>query len=413
MSASGASFNARVAFVVETARRLHQYGTAAPRLEMAVSRVGERLGLRIEVWSSPTAIILSASAQGTASATPLAEVTQVMRLPPGDVNLARLCKVDRIADEVIAGTLDIEDGFRQLQSLTMPPPRWWWPASVTAFGIAAAMVAVLLRGSWPDLLAAGLIGVVIGQVTVSSASRPRLAVASEAIAALLATLIAGAISAFIVPLAIKTVVISGLIVLMPGLALTNAVREISTQHLVSGTARLAGALSSLLKLTFGTLAGAQILDVLGWHTLGAPLAAVPGWVEIPALLLGTAAFGVLFQAAPRDWPLVMGAAIIGYLSTRMGTGFYGPSFGVFVGGLIIAALSNLYARYRHRPGALVREPGIILLVPGAVGFRSVSSLLEHDVHIGTNAALLLISLLVALVAGLLFGDLLIGPRRSL
>ncbi|EQD69041.1 membrane protein containing DUF1212, partial [mine drainage metagenome] len=299
MSASSASFNARVAFVVETARRLHQYGTAAPRLEMAVSRVGERLGLRIEVWSSPTAIILSASAQGTASTTPLAEVTQVMRLPPGDVNLARLCKVDRIADEVIAGTLDIEDGFRQLQSLTTPPPRWWWPASVAAFGIAAAMVAVLLRGSWFDLLAAGLIGVVIGQVTVSSASRPRLAVASEAIAALLATLIAGAISAFIVPLAIKTVVISGLIVLMPGLALTNAVREISTQHLVSGTARLAGALSSLLKLTFGTLAGAQILDVLGWHTLGAPLAAVPGWVEIPVLLLGTASFGVLFQAAPR------------------------------------------------------------------------------------------------------------------
>ncbi|EQD34576.1 membrane protein containing DUF1212, partial [mine drainage metagenome] len=143
-------------------------------------------------------------AQGTASTTPLAEVTQVMRLPPGDVNLARLCKVDRIADEVIAGTLDIEDGFRQLQSLTTPPPRWWWPASVAAFGIAAAMVAVLLRGSWFDLLAAGLIGVVIGQVTVSSASRPRLAVASEAIAALLATLIAGAISAFIVPLAIKT-----------------------------------------------------------------------------------------------------------------------------------------------------------------------------------------------------------------
>ncbi|MHB1943818.1 MAG: threonine/serine exporter family protein [Metallibacterium sp.] len=413
MSASGASFNTRVAFVVETARRLHQYGTAAPRLEMAVSRVGERLGLRIEVWSSPTAIILSASAQGTASATPLAEVTQVMRLPPGDVNLARLCKVDRIADEVIAGTLDIEDGFRQLQSLTTPPPRWWWPANVAAFGIAAAMVAVLLRGSWSDLLAAGLIGVVIGQITVSSASRPRLAVASEAIAALLATLIASAISAFIVPLAIKTVVISGLIVLMPGLALTNAVREISTQHLVSGTARLAGALSSLLKLTFGTLAGAQILDVLGWHTLGVPLTAVPGWAEIPALLLGSASFGVLFQAAPRDWPLVMSAAIVGYLSTRMGTGVYGPSFGVFVGGLIIAALSNLYARYRHRPGALVREPGIILLVPGAVGFRSVSSLLERNVHIGTDAALLLISLLVALVAGLLFGDLLVGPRRSL
>ncbi|MCK9367728.1 MAG: threonine/serine exporter family protein [Metallibacterium scheffleri] len=413
MSAHRSSFNTRVAFVVETARRLHQYGTAAPRLEMAVTRVGERLGLRIEVWSSPTAIILSASTLDATNAAALAEVTQVMRLPPGDVDLARLCKVDRIADEVIAGTLDVEDGFRQLRALTEPRPRWWWPLSVAAFGIAAAMVAVLLHGAWADLLAAGVIGIVIGQVTVSSAGHPRMAVASEAIAALLATLIAGAIGAFIVPLALKTVVISGLIVLMPGLALTNAVREISTQHLVSGTARLAGALSSLLKLTFGTLAGAQILDLLGWHALGAPLAAVPDWIEFPALLLGSAAFGVLFQAAPRDWPLVMGAAIIGYLSTRMGTGLYGPSFGVFVGGLIIAALSNLYARYRHRPGALLREPGIILLVPGAVGFRSVSLLLERNVHIGTDAAVLLISLLVALVAGLLFGDLLIGPRRSL
>ncbi|WP_276966061.1 threonine/serine ThrE exporter family protein [Metallibacterium scheffleri] len=413
MSAHRSPFNTRVAFVVETARRLHQYGTAAPRLEMAVSRMGERLGLRIEVWSSPTAIILSASTLDATNAAALAEVTQVMRLPPGDVDLARLCRVDRIADEVIAGTLDVEDGFRQLRALTEPRPRWWWPLSVAAFGIAAAMVAVLLHGAWVDQLAAGVIGIVIGQVTVSSAGHPRMAVASEAIAALLATLIAGAIGAFIVPLALKTVVISGLIVLMPGLALTNAVREISTQHLVSGTARLAGALSSLLKLTFGTLAGAQILDLLGWHALGAPLAAAPNWIEFPALLLGSAAFGVLFQAAPRDWPLVMGAAIIGYLSTRMGTGLYGPSFGVFVGGLIIAALSNLYARYRHRPGALLREPGIILLVPGAVGFRSVSLLLERNVHIGTDAAVLLISLLVALVAGLLFGDLLIGPRRSL
>ncbi|MHB1993556.1 threonine/serine exporter family protein, partial [Metallibacterium scheffleri] len=161
MSAHRSPFNTRVAFVVETARRLHQYGTAAPRLEMAVSRVGERLGLRIEVWSSPTAIILSASTLDATNTAALAEVTQVMRLPPGDVDLARLCRVDRIADEVIAGTLDVEDGFRQLRALTEPRPRWWWPLSVAAFGIAAAMVAVLLHGAWVDQLAAGVIGIVI------------------------------------------------------------------------------------------------------------------------------------------------------------------------------------------------------------------------------------------------------------
>lgn len=413
MNDQGSTFDARVAFVVELARRLHQYGTAAPRLEMAVSGVGERLGLHVDIWSSPTAIILSAGPLAESGGKFLAQVTQVMRMTPGDVHLSRLCRVDRIADDVVAGTLGIGEGFRQLRGLSTPPAPWWEPATAVSFGIVAAMVATLLHGGWADLMAAGTIGALIGQITLSSAGRPRLAPASEAIAALLATLLAGAAATFVAPLALRTVVLSALIVLMPGLALTNAVREISTQHLASGSARFAGAMSSLLKLTFGTLAGAQIMAVLGWHPLGIPPVPVPGWMEAPALLFGTAAIGILFQAAPRDWPLVMGAAILGYTATRMGAGLYGPSFGVFIGGLVVGAASNLYARFWRRPGALIREPGIILLVPGSVAFRSVSSLLGRDVHIGMDTALMLIGLLVALVAGLLFGDLLVGPRRSL
>ncbi|HET7556606.1 MAG TPA: threonine/serine exporter family protein, partial [Rhodanobacteraceae bacterium] len=74
---------------------------------------------------------------------------------------------------------------------------------------------------------------------------------------------------------------------------------------------------------------------------------------------------------------------------------------------------NLYARAAHRPGALVREPGILLLVPGSVGFRSMSYLFTNEVGMGAQTGILLITLLIALVAGLLFGDLLIAPRRSL
>ena len=41
-----------------------------------------------------------------------------------------------------------------------------------------------------------------------------------------------------------------------------------------------------------------------------------------------------------------------------------------LGGFLLSALANAYARYMHRPGSVIREPGIILLVPGSVGFRS-------------------------------------------
>jgi uncharacterized membrane protein YjjP (DUF1212 family) len=75
-------------------------------------------------------------------------------------------------------------------------------------------------------------GVIIGFISVLAGSRPRLAVASDAICAMVATTIAITVSAFVEPLAIKAVVLASLIVLIPGMSLTTAVREISSQHLV-------------------------------------------------------------------------------------------------------------------------------------------------------------------------------------
>lgn len=414
---SGAALNTRIAFLVELARRLHQYGTSAPRLESAVAGSAQQLGLVADVWSSPTAIIISFAelSQGEEG---LAQVTQVMRLSPGDVNLARLCEADAIADRTIAGELDLREGFRLLRALGLPDTRRAQAGVIASYGLSAAsIVALLLHSSWADLLVACVIGLIIGTITVLSATRPRLAVASEAISALVATFIATMVSAFVVPLAIKAVVLASLIVLVPGMALTTAVREISSQHLVAGMARMGGAVATLLKLTFGTVAASQLCVAMGIHASDFALPPLPPWTDYPALLLGAVAFAILFRAATRDWLVVMAAVIVGYLATRWGGmisgAIPGAPFGVFLGGLLLGALSNLYARYMHRPGAVIREPGIILLVPGSVGFRSVSYLFERDTTLGTDTGILLVTLLISLVAGLLFGDLLISPRRSL
>ena len=63
--------------------------------------------------------------------------------------------------------------------------------------------------------------------------------------------------------------------------------------------------------------------------------------------------------------------------------------------------------------ALLRVSGIILLVPGSVGFRSLSFVLERDVVLGLDTAVAVLSALIAIVAGLLFGNLLVPPRRYL
>lgn len=411
------AINTRIAFLTELARRLHQYGTTAPRLETAIGRSAQRLGLAAEVWSSPTAIIVSFADLGQGEES-VAQVTQVMRLPPGDVNLARLCEADRIADAVIDGQMEMREGFHLLRKLGAPETFRDKVGLVASYGLcAAAVVALLLHSAWPDLVTAGIIGTIIGLITVASGSRPRLSAASEAISAMVATAIAIIVSAYIVPLAVKSVILGSLIVLMPGMALTTAVREISSQHLVAGVARMGGAIATLLKLTFGTVAASQLCEAFGIMPRDYALPPLPGWTDWPTLLLGAFSFAILFRAARRDWLVVMGAVILGYLATtwggRISGSLPGAPFGVFVGGLLLGSLSNIYARYAQKPGAVVREPGIILLVPGSVSFRSVSYLLDRDASLGMDTGLLGITLLVSLVAGLLFGDLLVAPRRSL
>jgi len=401
---------ARIAFVIELARRLHQYGAAAPRLEQAIGNVAQQLGLACDVLSTPTSIVLSFSAPDGDG---LAELTQVVRIAPGDVNLARLCCADEIADRVADGSLDPRRGMAQLRALGRPLSRAAVWATVVSYGLSAASVAVLFRTSGPDALVAGVIGVLIGGIVIAGYGRPRLSAASDAIAALVATFIATMVSAWLLPLSLKLVVLSALIVLVPGMSLTNAVRELTSQHLASGVARFAGAAATILKLTFGTIAAAQVCEVAHIVPAAHSLPSLPLWTQWPALLVAAVAFAMLFQTARRDYPLVLVAVIVGYLVTYWSGNARGTPFGVFIGGLVLSAGSNLYARIMHRPGALVREPGVLLLVPGSIGFRSVSDLLNNQIASGSHVAVLLVTMLISLVAGLLFGDLLVAPRRSL
>ena len=415
MSAATSPFRQRCNFIIDLARRLHACGTSTPRLEGAVLTLSKRLGVRTEIWCNPTGIIISFSSPQKSDG---AEITRVLRLAPGDINLKALAMVDDIAERVTDGRMEVDEGLQALTALDRPMGREKLAITVLAFGLASGSVAALLRTSWADVAASAVIGLMIGLLSVASSSRPRLHEASDAIAALLATLTATAIAAFLTPLSLQTVVIASLIVLMPGLMLTTAVAELSSQNWASGTARFAGATVALLKLTFGTIVATQAAHAMGWQPQLISAPQLPIWAEWVGLLVGSAAFAVLFGAARRDFLVVMAGAWIGYGLTRLGgqiPGLSSEAFagGVFLAGLGVAMVSNAFGRIFRRPGALLRVSGIILLVPGSVGFRSLSFVLERDVVLGLDTAVAVLSALIAIVAGLLFGNLLVPPRRYL
>jgi uncharacterized membrane protein YjjP (DUF1212 family) len=413
---SAAPYLVRVDFVVELARRLHMYGTSAQRLEGAVAQVARRLDIDADVWSNPTGMILSFADPERG---PAFKITRVIRLDPGEENLSRLAAADGIVEDVLAGRRHIHDGLAAMRALDRPRRPYAALWTVMAFGLASASVTGLLpHTGWADLATAALLGCGIGVLAEVSHDRPQLDHAHEALAAFLASLLATAVATFIAPLSLQGVIIAALIVLMPGLTLTTAVSELAAKQLVSGTARFAGALTTLLKLTFGAVAAAQVVNMLGWQPMANAGDALPAWMPWLTLLAGSFAFAVLFKAARRDTLLVMASVWLGYGVTRLAAFVPGVTEnalpgGVFIAAIVVTAAGNLYGRLANRPSALIRVPGIILLVPGSLGFRSFNFAFERDVMLGLDTAFAVLAALIALVAGILFGNLLLPTRRNL
>ena len=411
----GHALDARVRFLTEYARRLHNAGVSSQRLEGAIRATARALRLECEAWSTPTGLLLSLT---DTDALLGSQQTRVLRLEPGHVDLGALAALDRIGEEVLAGRLDIDGAWTAMRALDRPRTRARQLRTIAAFGVASTAVAGLLGTSWLDLAVACVLGICIGWISVRSGEHPDLDAANEAVSALVATTLATLFGHFVAPIAVQTVVVSALIVLMPGLMLTTAMTELATQQLSSGSARAAGALTVLLKLTFGSIAATQVLGAIGWTVPTPAPSTLPVAVEWVAAVLAAASFATLFQAARRDVPLVMASALAGYVITRVTGAWFADGSAVFAGGvffasLAMAALANLYGRWSGRPGSLVRLPGIMLLVPGSVGFRALGMVMARDYTMGLETLIAVLSALLALTAGLLFGALLVPPRRHL
>jgi uncharacterized membrane protein YjjP (DUF1212 family) len=330
---------------------------------------------------------------------------------PGETNLGRLVDTDEVAERVFDGSLSVASGYETLRD--MKPERVNFAATVAGFAFAAASIAGALKSRPIDIVAAAVIGALTGLLVLLTRRATHLQPGLEALAAFLSTLLATLASAYILPLSLQAVTLAAIVVFLPGLTLTTAVSELSSQHLVSGVARFAGALTVLLKLTFGAVAGSEVAKALHVPLRAVRPSANPVWVEGLALLCGALAYTILLRAHQRHRWLVMGAAVLGYTAARLGSEAFGPRFGVFLAGLVVAAVSNVFARLKNRPAALMRIPGILLLVPGSVGFRSVFFVFDGHMMEGLDAASSLVILLTTLVAGLMFGDLLVPPRRTL
>jgi uncharacterized membrane protein YjjP (DUF1212 family) len=396
--ATPAAEDRAIDYVLRLGRALHAYGYASPALERALVTSSKRLGLVGHFFSTPTSIFV---AFGSGSA----QRTFLTRVEPGGISLGKLADIDGNARAVVDGSLAPSEALARIEAIEQQPPPFSRLLETIASGGASGAACRLLGGGAGDIVVATGLGILVGLLGVA-AGRLRLQhglfelIASALVSA--AALMAASFGLGVSP-AVST--LAGLIIVIPGFSLTIAMAELAARHLVSGTARLAGAFTVFLAITFGVAVGRQVIaSLLSLPPPGA-IVALPTWTLWAAVLVTPIAVTVLLQGRVRDMPWITLASVAGFFGGQAGAALLGPALGGCIGALSVGLAAHAYEHWLRRPALVPLVPGVLLLVPGSTGFRSLALLVDQQVVIGIDAAFATLLTAASLVAGLLMAEM--------
>jgi len=400
------SNHAKARLLMRLGKAISEAGAPAHRLESSMQVLMDKIGLHGSFFAMPTALIASLGSEDRQQA-------YMERITPGDINLERIVDLSEVIAALESDSISIDQALKRIDAIIRRPPGYPFWLVVLSFGLASASVAGLFSGSWLDVLFSGFMGLITGGFLISTAGHDHIKQLHTPLAAAVVGFLSLVIAASFYHVNYLTVSLAGLIILVPGLSFTIAIRELSTGHLVSGSARMAGAITVFLLLSFGIALG----YVLGDYWLGTPPMPeprpIPEWFLLLSLLLISLSFTVLFNARLRDSVWLLATVALAILGSKLLGQWLQQPFLAFAVVLLISIFGNLYSRLTGKPASLVHIPGVMLLVPGSVGFHSISAMLQHNTLAGIEIAFKAVLIAVSIAVGLLAGNLFVPPKKAL
>ncbi len=404
------SFADKQRFIINLGKALHQFGTPAYRLETHLKNVSESLKLNGSFIIMPTALTFVLSDAGDTQ-----QHNHLIRVEPGGLDLGKLARTDELVEELDSGARTLCQALTRLDEIVAKPNPYSHFSTLMAFGLSGGAFAMLMASSWNNVLWATLLSLVNFLLVWLAGRSTRVANMLEPLVAIVAAVLASGIAQFDPSINISIVVLSAIIIFIPGLTLTLGLAELSARHLVSGTARFMDGLMTLFKLYFGAILGITLGRLLWSKVAYVPAAPVPDWTIWLAVATLSSCLVVMFKSRLKDAPWGILAGFIAYISTLWANNFLEPSLSAFIGAFAVGVYSNLFARWMQAPALIVSLQGVVLLVPGSKVYIGLNTLIsgEHmitaDAGIGPQTFLIFMSL----VAGLIFANVFVAPKRSL
>jgi uncharacterized membrane protein YjjB (DUF3815 family) len=113
-------------------------------------------------------------------------------------------------------------------------------------------------------------------------------------------------------------------------------------------------------------------------------ASYPLYYTFPLFIVASITFLMLLQARLRQWPIMVFVAGAGFGVYNAATLYFNATSTTLLSAFAIGLIAQLYERIRRTTSIAITVNGILLLVPGALGVRTILKTLDGDVQSGVG-----------------------------
>ncbi|MBU0954298.1 MAG: threonine/serine exporter family protein [Spirochaetes bacterium] len=203
---------------------------------------------QVQCFCIPTGIFFSASSDSR-------DFSRVIRLRGAAIDLEIIDLVNNFARQYTEGHLDSAQAWQALRDIERAP-RFNTPTRSFFAGVAAGFFALLYGGTLPEFCAAFLTSALV----TAGLDRLVLFVRSYYIRSILGGVLLATVALLFArlgvllgwPLQFDAVIVGALMPLVPGVAITNALRDILSGDYVSGVSKLSEAVFIAVGMALGT-----------------------------------------------------------------------------------------------------------------------------------------------------------------
>lgn len=368
-------YNLLMDLAIDLGYELSMSGAETFRVEESMTRLLTAYGMDSDVFATPNYIMITIRDN---TGTP---ITRMRRIGPHGNNMDSVEKFSNLSRRIVFQKPDPKECHQWLQDTRSSCRCYAREMQLFGYFIGAGGFGLFMNGTWVDGFCAGLCGLLVGIVDAYLDNLKANQFFRTIASSFLMTLLANAFCASGYARNADAIIIGALMLLVPGLLFTNAMRDIIYGDINSGVIRIVQVFLVAAALSLGTAAAWSASNQIFGTSATQVLADYNFATQCLLCFLGCIGFSILFNIHDLGVMICAFGGVITWIIFTIAQHVTGSAIlGYFWASAMASCYSEIMARIRKCPAITYLVISIFPLLPGAGVYYTMSYAVQGNME---------------------------------